>query len=111
MKVEDLKKELTAKIKNLIFEVLKDFDMSKYKIDICILDNECYITILKENIYITTIQYKNENYSFFMIYVFDNVFFNSTQYLFLRNIFHHINPADPSETILSQRRYAKLTPL
>ena len=74
MKVEDLKKELTAKIKNLIFEVLKDFDMSKYKIDICILDNECYITILKENIYITTIQYKNENYSFFMIYVFDNLY-------------------------------------
>ena len=28
MKVEDLKKELTTKINNLIFEVLKDFDMS-----------------------------------------------------------------------------------
>ena len=81
MKVEDLKNELTSKIKNLILEILKDFDMSKYKIDICILDNECYITILKENIYITTIQYKNENYSFFKINASNNIAYTYDSFL------------------------------
>lgn len=54
MKVEDLKKELTAKIKNLIFEILKDFDMSNTAIDVYFQDYHCSIyvknTLLKIHI-------------------------------------------------------------
>ncbi len=89
MKLEKLRNELENKIKELILEVLKDFDMSKYQIQIHILDNECFINILRSDIYITSIQYKNENYDFFMIYVFDEIYdFLKPSYRV--NAFNHI---------------------
>ncbi|WP_028328873.1 hypothetical protein [Brachyspira alvinipulli] len=77
MKVEDLKKELTAKIKNLILEILKDFDLSRCKIKIKIFkikeykgksyENQCNIYIIKDNL-IYKIHYHNFNIISISIY-------------------------------------------
>ena len=56
MKVEDLKKELTAKINNLILEILKDFDMSNIAIDVYFGNYSCSIYV-KNTLYTIAIDY------------------------------------------------------
>lgn len=72
MKVKNLKKELECQIKELILKVLKEFDMSKYVIEINILDDECFIVISKGGKNITCIHYFEKCQ--LLIYVFDNIY-------------------------------------
>lgn len=57
MKLEKLQKELETQIKDLILKVLKDFDMSKYIIDVCLLTEHPIIYIRKKDVFISAIHY------------------------------------------------------
>lgn len=74
-KIENLTIELGGKIKELILNILKDFNISKYKIqiDVGLYDNK--IIISKDCIDIVIIVYIiQKDYSYFNLYVCDNMY-------------------------------------
>lgn len=71
MKVEDLKNELTSKIKNLILEVLKDFDMSNYEISVYFYDDGICNIYIAKNDYIAVLIVKEK----LDICIFEKVFY------------------------------------
>lgn len=73
MKLEDLRNELENKIKDLILKVLKDFNMSNYKIDIYIYSDECEIIIREGKRYIACIKYIENNSPSLDIYIYKDV--------------------------------------
>ena len=75
MKSENLRNELENQIKDLILKVLKDFNMSNYKIDIYIYSDECEIIIREGKRYIAYINYIENKYNShsFNIYVYKDV--------------------------------------
>lgn len=74
-KLYNLTIDLGNQIKDLILKVLKDFDMSKYRISIDVGSYDNKITISKDRIDIAIIQYTiHKNYSYFNLYVCDNLY-------------------------------------
>lgn len=63
-KLYKLQKELEQQVRDLILDVLKNFDMSKYDV-IVEIENDCLIRIKRKNYYsnndILSIQYDDEN--------------------------------------------------
>lgn len=75
MKLEKLQKELETKIKELILKVLKDLNISNYKISITFNKNHCGIFLDKEKISIIYMEYNADNKKdCFNIYVLGRIF-------------------------------------